>query len=84
MKAFSKPNFLSGVFSVLVEDICRLPFLLEQLDDTPSSKQILLSYVWDQVRTFHLLEKWLHCPAELADQPVFQLTDACRAELLEK
>jgi Acidic fibroblast growth factor binding (FIBP) len=57
---------------------------VEQLDDTPSSKQILLSYVADQERTFHLLEKWLHCPSELADQPVLQLTDACRAYLVEK
>ncbi|OQV12219.1 Acidic fibroblast growth factor intracellular-binding protein [Hypsibius exemplaris] len=67
-----------------IEEICRLPFLTVQLDDTPSSKQILASYVADQVRTFHLLEKWLHSPAELADQPVFQLTDSCRTYLLEK
>lgn len=58
--------------------------LTDHLDDSSGSKQIVLSYASDQIRSFHFLEKWLRFPIELADQPVFQLTDVCRTLLLEK
>ncbi|GAU97888.1 hypothetical protein RvY_09113 [Ramazzottius varieornatus] len=66
------------------EGICKTTLAMEQMEDTPQSKQIVNSYVSDQLRTFHLLEKCLHSPPELINNPVFQMTDACRIFLLEK
>ncbi|XP_055335615.1 acidic fibroblast growth factor intracellular-binding protein-like [Paramacrobiotus metropolitanus] len=67
-----------------VDEISAHPSLADQLDDSSSGRQIVLSYVADQIRSFHFLEKYLHFPMELLDQPVFQMAETCRSLLLEK
>lgn len=47
-------------------------------------EELIISYVLDQYRTFHMIEKLLHLPTQLSEQWTFQMTPQTEKLLIEK
>lgn len=47
-------------------------------------KELIISYVLDQFRTYQMIEKLLHIPTQFTEQWTFQLTPATQRILIEK